>query len=115
MAVPPTNPEVKIAVDPVPDIVPSPVALHDPPEEVSVSEIERPAHSVLVPCIGVGLALIVSIAVAEQTAVVYDTVVVPVRLALAVTTPVALPTVASRLLMLHVPPVPTSLNEVVAP
>ena len=69
-AVPAQRPAVNVAVEPAADNIPSPVLLHVPPEEVSVSVMLSPAHSVLVPCMGRGFGLRVNMAVAKQPEVV---------------------------------------------
>lgn len=85
------------------------VALQAPPAAGSVSTIEDPAHTLpgplIVPAvrnapIDIGL---IALAVPQLLVTVYTTVSVPG--VTAVTRPDALPTVASVLVMLHIPPV----------
>lgn len=90
--------------------------LHVPPAVASLSVIVTPTHSELEPCIGVTLEVTVNTAIAGQPPAVYETVVVPVYVLLAVTRPVELPMVAmSELLRLHVPPTVASVSVVVLP
>lgn len=89
--------------------------LHTPPEVVLLSGVVPPAHTIAVPVIApaTGNGLIVTITVAIHPAGnVYVIDVVPA--VLPVTMPVV-PMEALPLLLLHPPPVVTSVNIVVAP
>jgi hypothetical protein len=82
---------------------------------VSVSVTVVPEHSAIIPCIGLGLGLTVTTAVARQVLVVYEMVLVPVKLALAVTSPEDDPIMATSVVPLHIPPGLASLSVLVPP
>ena len=88
--------------------------LHVPATYTSLKETVAPIHTALAPDIGGGVAFTVSVFVAEHPVVsVYDILTIP---GLTAATIPDVPTVAmAGSLLLHVPPVVASLNEVVAP
>ena len=89
--------------------------LHVPPVAGSLNVIVCPAHTRLLPVIAGGGGLIVTpVVVMQPVPVVYVIATLPVLIPVII--PVALPAVAiNGLLLLHIPPVVTSLSVVVAP
>lgn len=117
IVVPDVIPPITPVVEPA---VPTPILLllHVPPTGVEFNVVVYPIHTFIVPVIVVGKGLTVTIAYALQpVAKLYVIVAVPVvNTAPPVTSPVVDPILAITVaLLLQIPPVGTSLNEVVRP
>ena len=90
------------------------LVLHVPPGVASVSKVEEPAHTVLLPLIAAGTVITVTTLVAEQLPTLYVMVAVPGD------TPNTMPAVGvtaatDGLLLLHVPPDTVLVRIIVEP
>lgn len=65
-AVPAAPPPVMVAVPALPDMVAPPVAVHVPPAVTSLTDTDKPAHSAVNPCIGIGLGFTLTAPIATQ-------------------------------------------------
>ena len=91
------------------------VLLHMPPLVASVSNVADPSHNEKVPSIAVGWVFTVTVVVAAQLPIVYDTVEVPVLILLAVTVPPVLIVATVVVTLLHTPPPVASVSVMDAP
>src|ERR1043165_6424825 len=102
VAVPKAIPETIPVVEPI-DAVPGALLLHVPPASELDNVVVEPRHAIMIPAMGAGVAVTVTIAMALQPATVYKIVAVPGLIP--VTMPVEEPTVPIvGVALLHVPP-----------
>ena len=91
------------------------VLLQMPPLVASVSNVADPSHKEKLPSIAVGCVFTVTVAVAAQLPIVYDTVEVPVLILLAVTVPPVLIVATVVVTLLHTPPPVASVSVIELP